>query len=189
MSTQPTESSTPSARRSPGDGRRPGAARRGGARPSPEPNPALAHLTLPMLRDYRGQLTDEEGRVSYWRRLVQARLDVVQSLVAGAPVSDTLPNLLATVPAAPGRSALLSVVTGDDTEIPALPDLRALWGQEPRPGDTVGNAVLLTALEEAERRLSAYRSAVLQRLEAATAELIARYHASPADCLVALPLR
>ncbi|MFZ5852724.1 MAG: hypothetical protein ACOYY2_15285 [Actinomycetota bacterium] len=42
--------------------------------------PRLDHLPLPQLRAYRRGLAAEEGRVSYWRRLLRARID----LLAGA---------------------------------------------------------------------------------------------------------
>ena len=45
----------------------------------PERSPAFAHLSLDGLRAYRRALTTEEGRVSYWRRIIQARLDVVRA--------------------------------------------------------------------------------------------------------------
>ena len=41
------------------------------------PSPHLADLTLPRLRAYRQRLTDEEDRVSYWRRLAHARMDIL----------------------------------------------------------------------------------------------------------------
>ena len=45
----------------------------------------------------------------------------------------------------------------------------------------------LDELRAAEAQLSAYRSAVHRRLEAATGELIARYHQDPRLCLSAPP--
>lgn len=35
-----------------------------------DPPPAWADLSLPELREYRRRLTDEEEKISYWRRLV-----------------------------------------------------------------------------------------------------------------------
>ena len=43
-------------------------------KPVPERSSAFEHLTLEALRAYRKALTAEEGRVSYWRRLIQARI-------------------------------------------------------------------------------------------------------------------
>ena len=51
---------------------------RSGGRPVPERSTDFAHLSLTALRAYRRTLTHEESRVSYWRRLIQARLDVLR---------------------------------------------------------------------------------------------------------------
>ena len=53
--------------------RSPAARRKGEPRPVPTRDDAYGHLTLDELRAYRKALTDEEGRVSYWRRILQAR--------------------------------------------------------------------------------------------------------------------
>src|SRR5947208_16164465 len=49
----------------------------------PERSPDFAHLSLDGLRRYRHALSDEEGRVSYWRRIIQARLDLVRAAEGG----------------------------------------------------------------------------------------------------------
>lgn len=166
---------------------RPPAQRRGAARPAPVRNPDLAHLSLADLRDYRRTLHGEEGRVSYWRRVIQARLDVVRAAGDGISAVDNLRDVLTGVPVQSSRIALLEVV--DAGGMPPLPDLAALWLRESALDDPAANAELTLALEEAERRLSDYRAAVIRRLEVATLELIARYREEPAACLVALPLR
>ena len=51
--------------------RRPGSA--------PERSPELAHMNLARLRSYRRTLLDEELRASYWRRLIQARRDLLRA--------------------------------------------------------------------------------------------------------------
>ena len=53
--------------------------RKGGPRPVPERKAHFAHLTLDALRGYRAALGEEEGRVSYWRRILQARLDLLRA--------------------------------------------------------------------------------------------------------------
>lgn len=58
-------------------GRRPAAARRPVARVA-----HLAHLDLDALREYRQELITEESRVSYWRRILQARIDATSELIA-----------------------------------------------------------------------------------------------------------
>lgn len=144
-------------------------------------------MGLDELRAYRADLIDEEAKVSYWRRLVQARLDVVRAVADSSASVAQLGALLSSPVVPSGRTSLLQVVAADD--IPLLPDLATLWRQQPRPDDEAATARLEHALAEAEELLSEYRAAVLQRLESATAELIARYHDEPTACLVALPLR
>jgi hypothetical protein len=153
----------------------------------PERSPEFAHLPLVGLRQYRKALNQEESRVSYWRRILQARLDVVRSLSSGnGPDFESLRPVLAEERVGAARRALLDVVPVDD--IPPLPHLESLWGRDPIPGDEAHNEALVADLERAERQLSAYRAALHRRLSAATTELIARYRDDPSLCLSALPL-
>ena len=153
----------------------------------PERSPEFAHLPLLGLRQYRKALTQEESRVSYWRRIMQARLDVVRTLgnMQGPDVEALRPVLGADRVGA-ARTALLEIVPVDD--IPPLPNLESLWERDPRPGDDAYNESLVAELTKAEAQLSAYRSALHRRLAAATSELIARYREEPGLCLSALPL-
>jgi hypothetical protein len=159
---------------------------RGAARPEPVRQPEFAHLTLEALRTYRTALGHEESRVSYWRRIVQARLDLVRAGEDGAGL-DHLRDVLAQANAGNGRTALVEVVPIDD--VPPLPDLAELWDRIPVPGDTAGNARLESDLADAEGRLSTYRAALHRRLALATQELVARYKDEPSLALLALPLR
>jgi len=154
----------------------------------PERSAEFAHLPLVGLRQYRKALNQEESRVSYWRRILQARLDVVRTLSSGAggPDFEALRPVLADERVGAARRALLDVVPVDD--IPPLPHLESLWGRDPVPGDEAHNEALVADLERAERQLSAYRAALHRRLSSATTELIARYRDEPSLCLSALPL-
>ncbi|HWL36756.1 MAG TPA: hypothetical protein VNQ77_11230 [Frankiaceae bacterium] len=153
----------------------------------PERSAEFAHLPLLGLRQYRKALTQEESRVSYWRRIIQARLDVVRTLggVTGPDV-DALRPVLGAARVGAARNALLEIVPVDD--IPPLPNLESLWSRDPRPGDEAHNETLMAELAKAEAQLSAYRAALHRRLSAATTELIARYREEPSLCLSALPL-
>ena len=51
---------------------------RAAARVVPSAVRSLTILPLPALRAYRGALTAEENKVSYWRRLIQARMDLIE---------------------------------------------------------------------------------------------------------------
>ena len=152
----------------------------------PERSPDFAHLSLDGLRAYRRALSTEEGRVSYWRRIIQARLDLVRAAEGGVVATvDNLRGVFAEARVDSGRKALLTVVPVDD--MPPLPDLVDLWARSPQPGDIDGTHELARDLAKAEAQLSAYRTALHKRLSAATGELIARYREQPDLCLTALP--
>jgi hypothetical protein len=158
---------------------------RAAARHTPTRSDSFNHLSIEDLRNYRTALADEENRVSYWRRIIQARLDVVRAGEAGAVKVDNLRNVLAEARINSGRRVLITVLPVED--IPPLPDLAKLWEREPRRGDPEHNEALARDLAGAEIQLSAYRAALHRRITGATAELIARYREDPSLCLLALP--
>lgn len=142
--------------------------------------PELAPLALDELRAYRQELIAEESRVSYWRRILQARLD----LVIGDETSlDRLRTVLSEHQQSSRRLAMLP--PDGAAGLPPLPDLAVLWQTE-NGGDADGT--LVASLEAAERELSTYRRSLHDRLDAATGELISRYRDEPALALRALPL-
>jgi hypothetical protein len=152
----------------------------------PERDPQFAHLDLGGLREYRSTLTHEESRVSYWRRIIQARLDIVTNALSGGSTTvDDLRNVFAERAPSTRRTALVSVMPIDD--MPPLPDLASLWSRVPDQHDKASTAVLMDELSSAEKQLSAYRAALHRQLAAATTELIARYREQPDLCLSALP--
>jgi hypothetical protein len=154
----------------------------------PERSEDFAHLSLDGLRQYRTTLSSEESRVSYWRRIIQARLDVVRATdTGGANSLDDLRNMFSENRTAGSRTALITIVPMDD--LPPLPDLGSLWGREPIAGNDDHNSKLIHDLTKAESQLSAYRAALHRRLASATSELIARYREEPDLCLSALPRR
>ena len=166
-----------------------GAAPRRKALPRPVPvvSDDYAHLSIDALRDYRKALTDEENKVSYWRRILQARLDVVAT---GSTAKDLdharLAPVLTSERVGAGRSALVDLVPVDD--IPPLPSLGELWDRRVGEHDEAGRAAFEQDLRDAEVQLSAYRAALHKRISDATNELIARYRTTPSLCLTALPL-
>jgi hypothetical protein len=146
--------------------------------------PELAHLSLDALRDYRTELVAEETRVSYWRRILQARLDQV----IGSDDHRALKRLRGVLDEhgkSSRRLAMLPVVHTED--VAPLPDLAVLW--ETTPGGDGDHAPMVARLTEAEHQLSTYRRELHEKLDAATGELIARYRDEPALALQALPLR
>ena len=159
--------------------------RKQAVRPTPERTEEHAHLSLEALREYRKVLSAEESRVSYWRRILQARLDL---LIAGSDGdSETLRPVLTDQRVGAGRRALVEITPVDD--IPPLPDLAELWDRFVDLSDAEAVASMTEDLTAAERQLSDYRSVLHRRLGAATGELIARYRDEPTLCLSALPVQ
>ena len=152
--------------------------------PVPARVPELAHMDLARLRAYRTTLLAEEQRASYWRRLIQARRDLLRT---DTPVGDRIALLeaLTEVHTASTRTALL--VLHPDGGPPVLPHLPVLWGTVASELDDAGRTELYARLASAESVLSSYREALIRRLDRATADLIARYHEDPTACLAALP--
>ena len=159
-------------------------------RPTPETSEDFAHLSLPALRSYRQTLAAEEDRVSYWRRIIQARLDLVRAGEGRQGLTlERVREVLSEQRLGRGRQALLAILPHED--MPPIPNLLRLWQSDPWPGDSPEarehNARLEADLHETEVALSAYRSALHRRIDAATGELIARYRENPQLCLSALP--
>ena len=152
---------------------------------APDRSPELAHLNLTRLRAYRRTLLDEELRTSYWRRLIQARRDLLR---AGGEPGDraALTDALTEARSVRGRQVILTL--HPDGGMPILPHLPDLWASGVDQGTDAERAELFTRLASAESVLSSYREALHRRLDRATAELVARYHEDPGQCLVALPL-
>lgn len=147
----------------------------------------LGALDLPGLREYRHRLEAEEDRVSYWRRLVHARLD----LLAAESAHDhtlTLPELvrvLGDTGTGQTRQALVSVRPAEP--LPELPVLTEMWASDVDPHDAAQVADAVDRLTRAEAQLTDYRRALHQRIDDATDELIERYRADPLAALAVIP--
>jgi hypothetical protein len=155
--------------------------------PEPVDDLRLHKLSLPDLREYRRRLNVEEQRVSYWRRLVQARLDIIAAGRSGQPLGPK--QIIAALGDSyrpQGHRAYMQIESYDD--LPPLPDLVRLWSTPLRSPRDADHSETTTALSEAEMMLSTYRNALHRRLDAATGELIKRYRVNPALCLDVLPL-
>jgi hypothetical protein len=157
-------------------------------KPAPQPpelDPAYEGLTLSDLRDLRRELGDEESRVSYWRRIIQARIDLLTRGATDGDLVERLTSVLAESGAVHRRLANLSVRSASDIE--ALPDLHQLWTRVVDPQDEEAVAEFVEALQRAESDLSSMRREIHQRLDEATGQLIARYRQDPTLALSALP--
>ena len=154
-------------------------------RPPPKRVPELSHLDLKRLRRYRQTLLDEEMRVSYWRRLIQARRDVIRSRAALTDRA-ALTEALTEARSSSGRQAVMWL--HPDGGMPILPHLPDLWASGADLRDESERAELFARLSSAESVLSSYREALFTRLDRATEDLVARYREDPSACFVALPL-
>ena len=150
-----------------------------------DPPPAWADLTLPDLRVYRRGLTDEEEKVSYWRRLVHARIDVLEAESRHErPLRlEELIRVLGDTGTGRARTALVKVRAAED--LPELPVLADMWVTEVDPDDPAAIAEAISRLRAAEKTLTDYRRALHLRLDASTVELIARYRDNPTSALAA----
>ncbi len=153
----------------------------------PVPSPHLSGLSLTDLRAYRQQLTAEEDKVSYWRRLVHARLDVLDAEVhsGGMLSTEQLIRVLGDTGSGMTRTALVAVRPAEP--LPELPVLAEMWVTEVDPHDTEAIADAMDRLRAAETKLTQYRRALHQRIDEATGELISRYRAEPSLALSVLP--
>jgi hypothetical protein len=150
-----------------------------------DPSRHWSELSLDDLRDYRRTLAEEEEKVSYWRRLVHARIDVLEAEAHHErPLTmDELVRVLGDTGTGQGRTALVSVHAAEP--LPDLPVLEEMWVTELDLHDSAAVADAARRLRTAEAQLTDYRRALHARLDAATQELIERYRQDPAAALVA----
>lgn len=154
---------------------------------APEPSPHLADLSLQELRAYRERLNREEERASYWRRLVHARIDVLEAEAHsdGVLSFEDLVRVLGETGSGQTRHALLHVRPADP--LPELPVLSDMWVTDVDPRDPAAVAEAMERLTSAEEQLTDYRRALHDRIDEATGELIVRYRNDPTSALSALP--
>ena len=155
------------------------------AQPPPERDSSYDGLSLPDLREARTELGNEETRVSYWRRIIQARLDVVLSESPDGDRVADLTRVLTDARSSVHRLAHIDVQPVDD--VPPLPDLAEIWSRQVDRSDPVAFAKLEADLTAAEAELSTYRRELHRRIDRVTDELIARYREQPLLALQILP--
>lgn len=150
-------------------------------------SPHLRGLDLPALRAYRSDLTAEEDKISYWRRLAHARIDLLEAEASSHGVLSftDLVRVLGDTGTGRARGALATVRSSEP--LPELPVLGEMWAVEVDPHDPAAVQDALARMREAERQLTLYRRALHERINEATAELIVRYRRDPASALAALP--
>lgn len=150
------------------------------------PSPHLASLSLVQLREYRRRLTEEEDKVSYWRRLAHARIDVLEAEAStdGTLTMEQLVRVLGDTGAGHTRTALVRVAAAEP--LPELPALQEMWVAEVDPHDSEQVADAVARIRAAEQKLTQYRRALHERIDEATGELISRYRQDPTLALEVL---
>lgn len=146
----------------------------------------LATLPTSELRTRRAACEEAEEGVSYARRLLQGRLDLLRAELAGrdgrgaASLLDALPSILAGDEShgdpLKARATRLRVPPSADAHaeaLDAIADEATLL--DPRLLDLDELAALVEALNEHERQLSTLRRALFERIDALRDELAARY--------------
>ncbi len=149
----------------------------------------MAELSLEDLRAMRSECQQIEVALSYLRRLVQGRLDIVFTYIEHpgtdqsldlATVVDDLPGILS---AGSGRSASparLPMLLAPDTEEYLLTaELDAILPADEVAGLATRDAqelqAVATQLEELERLVSSERRGLHERIDALQSELVDRY--------------
>lgn len=131
------------------------------------------------LRAWRAHTIHVETLVSYWRRLIQGRLDVLDKATSGQLNTEELTQVLAQH--AMVSRGKINHVGATPTGVPDLPgmpanDLVGLWEEVPTV-DTV--TLLRDRLTRAEAALGDYRITLHGLLDRSAKELAARYLDKP----------
>ncbi len=147
--------------------------------------------SMPELRTYRDEAIQEETDLSYIRRLVQGRMDILQAELdrreggGTGSLIDALPGILAEAPRGPahglGRHSTVEPSRAAEhrryvEQLVADVDLSDVFAREPAELITV-----LEALRDEEEDISAKRRRVQQVVDACSAELTRRYRDGEAD--------
>ncbi len=155
----------------------------------------VTSVTLETLREQRAECTSVETGLSYLRRLVQGRLDVVQAeqtrrAEGGRPddledLIARLPSLLAESTRAPGLGRLPHDFGTGEADADLQAELDAIVsGSHLAEPDLLADADLAAAAEQLrgfERKVSDLRRALFDRIDAIEAELTRRYRTGEAS--------
>lgn len=150
---------------------------------------SLEDVSTDTLRRMRDECEEEESGISYARRVLQGRLDILRAEVnrrreEGHGDADgilaSLPSILADEPrtsspvdARPTRHLVPPAVKYHRREVDTIADDSSLADVRTRPLDEL--AELADELAEKERELSATRQTLFDRIDRLQAELIERY--------------
>ncbi|THA25735.1 ABC transporter substrate-binding protein [Streptomyces sp. RKND-216] len=148
-----------------------------------EEPPELTGRTLPELRDLRRAAQREEADLSYVRRLLQGRIDILRAELArrtepGSPLLDLLPEILVDAPSRHRQSARhVTVGTPHRAEYRALAEEMLaeveLSDLTARTDDELHGA--MGRLVRYEQQVSGRRQALHRTADACSAEIARRY--------------
>ena len=162
---------------------------------------ALAGVPVAELRRRRNQVQQTEQTLSYLRRLVQGRLDIVldeqhrRSEGAGsrdlAHLVDDLPNILAEHTSGSGRGALPGLDLPEEDEGAFVSDLDRIVDAS-RLGDLAKCSddelrTIVDALNGLEHRVSAHRRDLHNAIDGFQSEIVQRYKSGEASVDALLP--
>ncbi len=133
--------------------------------------PAVEHRVRDLRLDRRA-LRAEHARVTWWRRLVRARLDLAVAQAAQ-------PSVL-------GEDMAFQLPPEIGVEVPRPAMLAAVLGSAHRP-DNEGEALRLDELRDLDEQLTRYGQGVEAALIDATERLIVRLAQEPSQTLASLP--
>ncbi|HEX3842202.1 MAG TPA: hypothetical protein VHU85_15530 [Acidimicrobiales bacterium] len=151
--------------------------------------------SLDDIRSMRAECQSAEVALSYLRRLAQGRLDIVQAYLVrpvadGDPAATEPPDLAALVeglpailssgpgrPPGPGHMVTVLAPDTEDSDLTAELDSVVSSDEIGHLGELSQErlSVMADGLEEIERRVSADRRALHQRIDTLQAELVSRY--------------
>lgn len=152
----------------------------------------LETRSLPELRAMRDACDEIETELSYSRRLLQGRIDILRDegirrregkVSSPADIVSRLPTILSDGPQAPRGNRLVRMLAPAQMEAVEA-DVEDLLGMPLGDVATADSATLdasLDRLEAAEREISGQRRVLHQRLDAIQAEMARRYRDGEAD--------
>ncbi len=162
---------------------------------APEYAEGLAALPLADVRARRDGATEVETGLSYLRRLVQGRLDIVlaerQRRSSGDPpedlahLVDRLPEILSDHVHAPGLGRLTTIIAPGEIDSELLARIEAVASTQSMsrlpelPDDQV--ETICGGLEAVEREVSGQRRALHEVLDALQEEIVRRYKSGEAS--------
>jgi hypothetical protein len=160
---------------------------------SPDYSTGLGQLPIRTLRERRDECHRAETGLSYFRRLIQGRLDIVHSEQARreggdeatdlAHLIEALPTILAEHSGGASRGPLPEIVAPDEFEdmageLDAIVDASQLTSLPDQPDPAL--AAMAEALAGMERTVSSQRRALHERIDGLQEEIVQRYKSGEA---------